>query len=336
MPTRLSLTEGLNHSRYTAGQEKGHYESFYQRANHPTRPLAFWIRYTVFSPKGQPDAAIGELWAVFFDGETGEHVVAKEEHPVGAFAFDRGAFGARVADSVLAPGALRGECSGPAGSLRWDLTYEGSEPPIFLLPENMYDTPIPKAKSLVGLPLATYRGQLQVDGREVDVDGWVGSQNHNWGSQHTDHYAFAQVAGFDNAPDSFLEAVSAQVKVGPVRTPLLTFLVLRHAGREHSLVSLRHALRAKARFDYFSWDFATSSGEVELSGRVTAPAEAFVGLNYYNPPGGIKHCLNTKIGSCEITVTDKVTGAREVLRTSHRALFEILTDDRSHGITIRA
>jgi hypothetical protein len=35
-------------------------------------------------------------------------------------------------------------------------------------------------------------------------------------------------------------------------------------------------------------------------------------------------------------VTDKVTGTREVLRTSHRALFEILTDDRSHGITIRA
>ena len=119
MPTRLSLTEGLNHTRYAAGQEKGHYESFYQRANHPTRPLAFWIRYTVFSPKGQPDAAIGELWAVFFDGETGQHVVAKEEHPIGAFAFDRAAFGARVADSVLAPGALRGECSGPAGSVGW-------------------------------------------------------------------------------------------------------------------------------------------------------------------------------------------------------------------------
>jgi hypothetical protein len=336
MPTRVSLTEGLNHARYAAGQDKGHYESFYQRANHPTRPLAFWIRYTVFSPKGQPDAAIGELWAVFFDGETGQHVVAKEEHPVGAFAFDRNSFGATVSGSVLTPGALRGECSGPAGSLGWDLTYDGSEAPIFLLPVNMYDTAIPKAKSLVGLPLATYRGRLRVDGREVDVDGWVGSQNHNWGSQHTDHYAFAQVAGFDNAPDSFLEVVSAQVKMGPVRTPLLTFLVLRHNGREHSLVSLRNALRAKAKFDYFSWDFATSSTDVQLSGRVTAPADAFVGLNYYNPPGGIKHCLNTKIGSCEITVTDAVTGTREVLRTAHRALFEILTDDKSHGITIRA
>lgn len=336
MPTRASLTESRNRARYVPGQKQGHYESFYQRANHPTRPLAFWIRYTVFSPKGQPDAAIGELWAVFFDGETGQHVVAKEEHPIAACAFDREAFGARVTDSVLTPGALRGGCAGPAGSLRWDLTYNGGEAPIYLLPQRMYDAPLPKAKSLVGHPLATYRGRLEVDGRAVDVDGWVGSQNHNWGSEHTDHYAFAQVAGFDNAPGSFLEVVSARAKVGPVRTPLLTFLVLRHAGREHSLVSMRDAMRATASFGYFSWDFVTSSSEVAISGHVTAPAAAFVGLNYYNPPGGIKHCLNTKIGTCEIALTDPVTGRREVLHTAHRALFEILTDDRGHGITIRA
>ena len=34
----------------------GHYESFFQRANHPSRPLAFWIRYTALIPRGAPDA----------------------------------------------------------------------------------------------------------------------------------------------------------------------------------------------------------------------------------------------------------------------------------------
>jgi hypothetical protein len=29
--------------------------------------------------------------------------------------------------------------------------------------------------------------------------------SHNWGSQHTDRYAWAQVCGFDSAPDVFLE-----------------------------------------------------------------------------------------------------------------------------------
>ena len=72
----------LNRTVYEPGQRSGHYESFYQRANHPDRPLAFWLRYTIFAPAGDPGAAIGELWAVAFDGETGEHAVAKQELPI--------------------------------------------------------------------------------------------------------------------------------------------------------------------------------------------------------------------------------------------------------------
>jgi hypothetical protein len=40
-----------NWTRYQPGQSAGHYESFFQRANHPIRPMAFWIRYTIFSPQ---------------------------------------------------------------------------------------------------------------------------------------------------------------------------------------------------------------------------------------------------------------------------------------------
>jgi hypothetical protein len=331
-----SATDPLNWTRYLPGQKQGHYESFYQRANHPTKPWAFWIRYTLFSPRSRPESAIGEIWATFFDGETGEHFVAKEEYPLSECRFDRHAFSARVRDRVLAPGSLHGSCSSFGDTLSWDLTYDGDEPPLYLLPRGFYQGSFPKAKSLVGMPLATYQGELVVNGRKIDVSDWVGSQNHNWGSKHTDYYAFGQVAGFDNAPASFLEIVSAQVKVGPVRTPTLTFLVLRHEGREYSLVSPLESYRARANFGYFHWDFASESKDVRIEGKIEAGAGDFVGLNYYNPPGGIKHCLNTKIGSCALTVLDKSTRRRHLLKTGHRALFEILTDDRDHGITIRA
>ena len=331
-----TTAEQLNWTQYRPGQRQGQYESFYQRANHPTRPLAFWIRYTIFSPKGRPQDAIGELWAVFFDGETKEHVVTKEEHPLDDCAFDRHAFSARVGSGLLGPGKVTGECASLGDTIAWDLSYAGDEPALYLLPQWMYRGPLPKAKSLVGTPLATYQGKLVVNGRGIDVRDWVGSQNHNWGSQHTDHYAFGQVAGFDNAAGSFLEVVSAQVKLGPVTTPLLTFCVLRHRGREHSLVSLTDALRSEARFGYFDWDFRSETRDVRIEAHVEAPAAAFVGLNYYDPPGGIKNCLNTKIASCEVQVTDKASGAQDVLRTQHRALFEILTSARDHSITIRA
>ena len=51
--------------------KSGHYESYFQRANHPTEAKAFWIRYTIFVPKGRAGDAVGELWAVWFDQDVG-------------------------------------------------------------------------------------------------------------------------------------------------------------------------------------------------------------------------------------------------------------------------
>lgn len=61
------LAEGVNLTRFAGGAE-GHHESFFLRANHPSRPLAIWIRYRIFSPAGRPGDAVGELWAIYFDG----------------------------------------------------------------------------------------------------------------------------------------------------------------------------------------------------------------------------------------------------------------------------
>ena len=167
---------------------------------------------------------------------------------------------------------------------------------------------------------------------------WVGSQNHNWGSRHTDHYAWGQVAGFDTHPDSFLEVGTARLKLGPLWTPFMTVLVLRHGGEEFALNGLRQSLRARAAFRYFEWDFATENEQVRVEGHISAPRDSFVGLRYGNPPGGSKYCLNSKLAACELRVTDKRTPAgrpAELLSTAHRAAFEILTDDRAHGVSLR-
>jgi hypothetical protein len=336
--------EQVNWARFAPGARRGHYESFYQRANHPTEPLAFWLRYTVFSPAGRPAAARGELWAVVFDGRSADggagaagHAVAKVEVPIAGCAFARDRFDVRIGDgpapATLGPRGLRGA----AGEISWDLAYAGTQPPLYLLPRALYRGGFPPAKSLVGVPLARYDGELRVGGRRIAVAGWPGSQNHNWGSRHTDRYAFGQVAGFDNAPGSFLEVATVQNRLGPVRTPTLTLLVLRHGGREHALTSpLRARRRASGRFGYFTWDFASESDDVRISGRMEASRSAFVGLAYANPPGGVKHCLNTKIAECVVTIVDKRTGTSEDLTSAHGGLFEILTDDREHGVPIRA
>lgn len=324
-----------NSSRFKPEDTNGFYESYFQRANHPTRPLAFWIRYTSFNLKGRPDKACGELWAIYFDGETNRITAVKETVPISQCSFSPTQLDVRINGALLTDGNLSGRAASPSHVFQWSLQYAGHESPLLLLPETLYEGGFPKAKSLVGTPNAEYTGTLTVDGREIKIDGWRGSQNHNWGSRHTDRYAWGQVAGFDNAPDAFLECCTAQVKIGPFWSPRLTFVVLRDEGKEIALNGLVQAMRAHGSFDFFTWTIDARDHQTRVYGRIHAPAESFVGLTYLNPPGGQKTCLNTKLAAAEITVAQRGQTPR-ILKTAHRAAFEILTDRADHGVAIVA
>jgi len=322
----LSTRQGCNAVRYRPGDDQGHYESYFQRANHPGRPLAFWIRYTIFSPRGQPSAAVGELWAVYFDGETGKITTAKDVFPIERCRFSTDGLDVAIADATLSDGVLAGSASGPDGCVAWDLRFEGGQEPLLLLPRNLYDGGFLKAKGLVGAPNTHYSGQLVIGDQEVDVSDWVGSQNHNWGKRHTDHYAWGQVAGFDDDPDAFLELSTARIRVGPLWTPFLTLVVLRVGGQTYALNGLWRALLARGHFDDFHWEFSTADADVSIEGRIEAPSEVFVALRYDNPPGGYKTCLNSKLASCQLIL--RRAGLEPLtLHTQNRAAFEILTDN---------
>ena len=158
----------INDTRYHA-QPKGHYESFFQRANHPSRPLAFWIRYTLFSPSQHPEQAVGELWAIFFNGETGNHVVVKRVAPLSECVFSSSSFQVQVAGASLQQGQLQGDVQMEKASIAWDLTYQSEETPLLLFPLRLYNTGLPAAKSLVGTPLAAYQGKLVVNGEVIEL-----------------------------------------------------------------------------------------------------------------------------------------------------------------------
>lgn len=332
-PPVTSAKRDCNGSRFLPGDPRGFYESYFQRANHPGRPLAFWIRYTVFTPQGRPEEACGELWAVVFDGERDRITAVKEAVPISECRFSPTGLDVRIGGATLSDRALHGRAETGPDTIGWKLDYEGDQPPLLLLPEPSYHRGFPKAKALVGTPNAAFTGQLTVNDREIPIDGWPGSQNHNWGTRHTDSYAWGQVAGFDGAPNTFLECATAQVRIGPIWSPRMTFVVLRDQGREMALNTLRRAVRASADIDRFAWSIDTSDRDVRIHGRIQAPASSFVGLTYRNPPGGVKTCLNTKLAGAEITVERRGRPPR-TLRTDHRAAFEILTDRSDHGVPI--
>jgi hypothetical protein len=321
-----------NGARYKPGSTGGHYESWFQRANDATGRRAFWIRYTVFAPKGNAGATVGELWAIAFDRETKRIVAVKEVVPISSCKLAADRLDVAIGDATLDATALRGTASAHGHTITWDLRYGGGGPTLLFLPERLYAAPLPRAKLLVGQPLARFTGSLTVDGETIAIADWVGSQNHNWGSRHTDRYAWGQVAGFDEAPDAFLECSTARLKIGPVWTPWMSPVMLRLGDETLRWNSLPRAIRARGNYrtgtDRYTWQIDTSSPDGELAIRIDAEPTAFIALRYDNPPGGAKVCLNSKIAHCELTL--RRGGSERVLRSS-RAAFEILEDHAPTG-----
>jgi hypothetical protein len=236
-------------------------------------------------------------------------------------------------DPLAGRGSARGAVASEGHEIRWDLAYDGGDDPVLLLPERLYETRLPRAKALVTVPMAGFDGRLSVDGEPIEVSGWVGSANHNWGSRHTDAYAWGQVAGFDNAPGSFLECSSAHLKIaGPVWAPWLSPMVLRHDGIEYNLTAVSAARRTRASHGTggpaYTWSLRTRTvddeTQVDLAVDFRAPRSAFVRFDYANPPGGVKCCQNTKIAECRVRIA-KAGQDPIVLHTAHRAAFEILS-----------
>jgi len=322
-----------NATRFDPASSAGFYESWFQRANHPSQPRAFWIRYTVFVPNGHTERTVGELWAVTFDRSTGRIQAAKVVLPIADCSLSRKGLDVRIGTASLDRAALRGEAESGGTHIAWNLAYTSPTDPILLLPEPLYAGSFPKAKALVGSPSASFTGTLVVDGEEWAIDAWTGSQNHNWGSRHNDEYAWGQVSGFDDAPDAFLECGVGRLRLGPVWSPWLVPIVLRLDGEEHRLNSLWRCVRNCGRMDFFRLELDGREGGVRVAGSFKASASDFVGLPYADPPGGVRTCLNSKLARCEITV-DRPGRPSRTLRSAHRAALEIIPTRDDHGIPV--
>ena len=325
-------------ARYRPGQQNGHYESWFLRANHPSRADAFWIRYTIFSPHGRSDEAVGELWAIHFDGVAKRIRASKSQHAIRDCRFSSHGLDVSVGSATLTAGAGQGAATSPH-NIRWNLSYRAGSRPMVFLQDKYYESSFPKAKAVSQRPHVIFNGTLEVDGEIVNVDNWVGSENHNWGSKHTDAYAWSQVVGFDDAPNVFFECATARLKFGPVWTPPLTICVLRAEDTDFKVNGLLHSVRAsgawKWKDDACDWHFDTRDDKagIRMFGHVRATRGEFVGLTYRNPPGGSNACLNSKIASCIITL-ERAGKPAMTVSTRHRAAFEILTNDPSHGIPL--
>ncbi len=324
-----------NQVRYRPGQRRGHVESFFLKANHPTAPRALWLKWTIFVPVGHPEEALSELWAVFFERESGRRVVVKEVHPAAESTLSREGFAVGIGDSRIGPGLTVGSCASGGHRIAWDLAFRCDAPSLRLLPHRfLYTGPWPRAKLVSPYPDARVAGQLEVDGDSYELVDWPGMQGHNWGREHTHHYAWGHCNLFEDS-DAVFEGISGNLKLGPFTSPFLSLFCLRYRGERLLFNQLQRAPRHQAEIAGLAWSFQAENADWQLEGTLIARRDETVGLFYENPDRALTCCLNSKLAEAHLSLRKRVGPGWELethLHSAHGAALEVATRDPCHGV----
>jgi hypothetical protein len=316
-------------------------------------------------PPFERGKTVAEAWAIAFDHAGDEpapasyreappgdrpaprarHVAVKQTVPIEEATLARERpFRLRVAGVEVATEAggglrLRGEVEHGAGRVRFDLLLTPRDrAPLVPFPHAaMYTGAFPKSKLVSPILDALAEGTVDVDratGEHAhwDVHAWPAMQGHNWGTRHADLYAWAHCNSWrePEGRELVLEGLSGRVRVGPVKTPLITVIAVRWRGVRYEARTIREILKARGAIDgHRRWTFEARHAEAVIAGSLTMRDDDVVGLYYPNPDGEMTYCLNSKLAHATLRFAPR--GRPPLTLTSEAAALEIGTHAAQHG-----
>jgi len=291
----------LDRPRFPDGAA-GHVESWFWRANHPTRRRALWIKATVLRPDDGPPTA--DAWVTVFT--PGAAFGLRRTIPLTDARFPA-PLDLDVAGCRFTATTLRGRLADTVHQVGWDLRFDASPlgAPLCIFPsQRMLDGPLPRNKTITPAPAATMQGHLDVDGERWELEGWPAMRGHNWGPAHAEHYAWghALFLDTDGSVHTLVEGISARIRIAGRLTPWLSALVIRRGDREYRFDRLVDLWRQRPDVGDLSWTLSMRgpAGRARLSMR--ALPEEVACLGYDNPDGLRRYCLNSKLAEVELRV----------------------------------
>ena len=296
---------------------RGHYESYYVRAVHPTEPRGFWIRYTVLvAPGSRPR---GQLWCTLFDRSAARPQAMRAD--AGPITTGGDAW-IRLGDSSFDAAGIVGGMSAPAGSANWSLRVTNGEQALLHLPLSwMYTSRLPRTKLTSPAPIALFDGTLEVDGTTIQVEGWPGMIGHNWGEQHAEQWIWLHGLGFDGrGTDTWLDVAIGRVRMGPWVTPWTANGALSLDGERIPLGGLGRRVSVTASSD--RCEVRIPGRKVTVSVSAGATAEAFATWDYASPDGSLHRVLNCSVADLRARVA-RPGHAPVELTAPARAVYEL-------------
>jgi hypothetical protein len=112
------------------GQLAGHYESYFQRANHPARPQGSGSD-TQFSARIKGHRMPWMSFGPSFSTAAPAAISSQKQKFPSTSAFSNDRFHVRVGDAELGPGTLSGRAGSTSNNVTWNLAYTGGAAPVF-------------------------------------------------------------------------------------------------------------------------------------------------------------------------------------------------------------
>ena len=317
-------------------QSRGLYESNYIKANSPDGQRAVWIKHNILAPARPDVPAVAELWCVLF--EKGRAPRALKE-TVEMARLKTSATQARMEGEgvLISPdrSATRIEMNGR--SAQWDITFSATPgpfgQPVVIYPwARLYTLGFPKKKVVTPVPINRWDGELTFEGEVIEIDGWTGFRNHNWGTEHAHRYAYGNCNLFDDREDAFFEGFSAKLKKGPLTTPFISAGLLRLGEDDRPWSGLGSLVRARAQVSFPRWSMTLEGPAGRLQWQQQADPDSFVCLRYHHPGGAQSFCYNSKFAHTTLRFESK-SGERVTL-VSQEGELEILENTAAAKIPI--
>ncbi|MGH2674622.1 MAG: hypothetical protein ACRDH1_04305 [Actinomycetota bacterium] len=311
------MTEADNRSRWDG--RRGRHEAWFVTLSRPDGRGGYWIRYTLRAPIAGPPES--RLWFARFDRDHPSRTFGLNGPPPGAGSdIQPGAVPLLWGHAACEAGAARGDLAGQGHLVRWDLRWVTGQESFRVLPPPFYRGGVAPTRPYSPNPDARISGVIDVDGEGVELDGWPGQQGHLEGRRHAERWAWASCAAFGDGTGYAVQALSAQGRRRPFRTPLVTFGGVRVDGR---WVRLRGAGRGRS-WSLGSWRLQLRSQSYRLEGEIRADRSHLIQARYLDPDDTPRWCHNSEIASSRFLVWERRAGGWQ-------ELAELVSDGTTHA-----
>lgn len=274
--------------------QPGRTEVWYATCTDAASGTGLWVHHETVAPH-DGTAPYAHGWTVLF--EPGRAPVTERFGPGPVTTPPEGAW--HVADGCqLGPGHINGS----AGTLGWNLAYEGGGPPLFTFPKAVWERELLPGAQVVPVPAGAFTGAVVSAGRTIPLSGH-GALARIYGHGSAERWGWLHA---DLDGEGVLEIVTASARRRALRRiPPLALVQLRRAGHpDWPARPLLAAPRFRTTLGPSGFQVRGRTGGCRLQVDVRLPEGASVALRYVDPDGATATCTNSERATATVTVED--------------------------------